>query len=787
MVSDILFGAVMGIGQSLSAKRDFEREVFKQDREKAARMEELREEYRLSGENALALQKAQQETERLKQEAQTAEEMNQHRSYLSMVFPDATKEEIDTLSLRVRSAGLSTSSLMNAPNAYSLLNSMLEDQRTGTRRATAAPPRTPVNVSPLAEGEGQPSSPDQVNWKAWDAELEASQGAGAAPMPEDAPAPVIPHKTVSVSDKIPNFTSGRGKQNPNTGVTTGVYWTKTGPTQQPLQDALKDENSNAKTLATSWEGIGTYISDTPNDYNGFKQITGHQYIGSVEYRSFLSGAKSEANILLPLIQRWDVQKNSAFAADINAHVLQSAVATSPEEVLNLGAYLYLLKEKSGELSEQQYATVAKLAAGTLDNISGGGLWENASHATLSENSLLRELASNRRYGAGANAQGLPLLKPDTDTVFDRILAAAGREDLASDVTRGYTEYRKGKAAERLSAKAMEQLPDVFYAKESLNETSPDYTKALFSYAKRINLLSLKDLERLNNGEIQGIHPEDAAAVAQEALEAQEVVQTAKELAVQQGLDPDNYAYAARKKNGKFVVFGPDGQRQQALRGTIKKELNKPETKEAPKREPGVNLEPVRDFESQMEAFNRPVQNTGPDDAAGVGILDRIRQDAEQRRESRRSISERLSAFDERLRTSESEWLKKADAAPREFFAFLRETYTTARLERLSRLEAAEQKRTLERLYAEHIQDKVARGEAVEPRRDTLSPQARKVIESVRQRILEAEKAAGKAVEVTLPEPEQAPDMLSERFAEQENLRSLYAQESRRMEQDRGGK
>ena len=132
-------------------------------------------------------------------------------------------------------------------------------------------------------------------------------------------------------------------------------------------------------------------------------------------------------------------------------------------------------------------------------------------------------------------------------------------------------------------------------------------------------------------------------------------------------------------------------------------------------------------------------------------------------------------------------MKKADAAPREFFAFLRETYTTARLERLSRLEAAEQKRTLERLYAEHIQDKVARGEAVEPRRDTLSPQARKVIESVRQRILEAEKAAGKAVEVTLPEPEQAPDMLSERFAEQENLRSLYAQESRRMEQDRGGK
>lgn len=85
MVSDILFGAVMGTAQAISSKRDFEREVFAQDRERAARMDELRETYRIQGENALAVKREELKQQEMKSQAETDQKRQQFiNSYMTV-------------------------------------------------------------------------------------------------------------------------------------------------------------------------------------------------------------------------------------------------------------------------------------------------------------------------------------------------------------------------------------------------------------------------------------------------------------------------------------------------------------------------------------------------------------------------------------------------------------------------------------------------------------------------------------------------------------------------------
>jgi len=85
MVSDILFGAVMGTAQAISSKRDFEREVFAQDRERAARMDELRETYRIQGENALAVKREDLKQQEMKNQAETDQKRQQFiNSYMTV-------------------------------------------------------------------------------------------------------------------------------------------------------------------------------------------------------------------------------------------------------------------------------------------------------------------------------------------------------------------------------------------------------------------------------------------------------------------------------------------------------------------------------------------------------------------------------------------------------------------------------------------------------------------------------------------------------------------------------
>lgn len=564
MVSDILFGAVMGIGQSLSAKRDFEREIFKQDQEKAARMEELREEYRLSGENALALQKAQQETERLKQEAQTAEEMNQHRSYLSMVFPDATEEEIDALSLRVRSAGLSTSSLMNAPNAYSLLNSMLEDQRAGTRRATAAPPRTPVNVSPLAEEGGQSPGPDQVDWPAVDAELEASQGAGAAPMPEELSEPLakptIP--TVDVVSILPDFKSLYGKaEQTATGVTEGTYYSTTGPGKKGFRLGEKESADLMGAIATMKENILDSEENYGTYYNAFPKLHSIIARGPKDLRGKLQlelpkEAKQEAVSLLDdVITPFQIRKNSKYSRELGAWVLRGAKVPQQGDVHQLGALMNILRTQRGTLSSKDYDMVAKLAAEKIESIGGPGTLTNATHADLYDNVLLRGL--NEKYGDGSDAYGVAILDPETDTVFDRILIAAGREKLASNVSQGFNEFKRGKQDAAIGNTALEMLPAVIAAVDTSD--SDKYWKTLFREAQAYSSLTEENIQQLASGAANlPFRPDEQKKIAVVALDAKKAVaSTTRSL----GENKAGRLYATRdteRGEGVYAVFNDDG-------------------------------------------------------------------------------------------------------------------------------------------------------------------------------------------------------------------------------------
>ena len=92
MVSDILFGAVMGTAQAISSKRDFEREVFAQDRERAARMDELRETYRIQGENQLAVERERIKQQETKQQAETDQKLRELANSFAMNFRLGVKE-----------------------------------------------------------------------------------------------------------------------------------------------------------------------------------------------------------------------------------------------------------------------------------------------------------------------------------------------------------------------------------------------------------------------------------------------------------------------------------------------------------------------------------------------------------------------------------------------------------------------------------------------------------------------------------------------------------------------
>lgn len=262
MVSDILFGAVMGTAQAISSKRDFEREVFAADRERAARMDELRETYRLQGENSLAVERERIKQQDMKQQADAESKISELTNLTRTLFPDRSPEEIISAARAMSSSGLSPSTVAQNQDLVDMFmqgaNRNLYYGGQGVGTPSGAGDVSQSRRDAIVNGE-LPTDPNKVDWKAWDAELEASVPANEAGTPDAAPAPQRPVVTTSpigqarteyFSDKVPFGgilkTSGLGKgKYTQDGNIKREFFEKKGDLPQGVWETIKQQKASS--------------------------------------------------------------------------------------------------------------------------------------------------------------------------------------------------------------------------------------------------------------------------------------------------------------------------------------------------------------------------------------------------------------------------------------------------------------------------------------------------------------------------------------------------------------
>jgi hypothetical protein len=262
MVSDILFGAVMGTAQAISSKRDFEREVFAQDRERAARMDELRETYRLQGENSLAVERERIKQQDMKQQADAESKISELTNLTRTLFPDRSPEEIISAARAMSSSGLIPSTVAQNQDLVDMFmqgaNRNLYYGGQGVGTPSGAGDVSQSRRDAIVNGE-LPTDPNKVDWKAWDAELEASVPANEAGTPDAAPAPQRPVVTTSpigqarteyFSDKVPFGgilkTSGLGKgKYTQDGNIKREFFEKKGDLPQGVWETIKQQKASS--------------------------------------------------------------------------------------------------------------------------------------------------------------------------------------------------------------------------------------------------------------------------------------------------------------------------------------------------------------------------------------------------------------------------------------------------------------------------------------------------------------------------------------------------------------